>query len=386
MLPGSFGPKACGKLVRSRRDYWTFIPDPLPPKLELAPLVGLVEQASHAVGNLKGAGMRLPNPHMLTNPFVRREAVLSSKIEGTQASFSDLLFFEAASNEPARAPDVKEVANYVEAVSYGLERMKTLPLSLRLCREIHERVMAANPHATPGQFRETQNWIGPPGCTLDEAVYVPPPVEEMLECLARWEAFLHEPGDLPVLIQAALMHYHFEAVHPFVDGNGRVGRLLLTLFFAERGVMPEPLLYLSAFFEKHRLDYYRLLLEVSTHGRWREWLEFFLRGVRAQAAEAIRRVDRLLKLQDEYNALALGQGRAGGSLARLVAKLFLAPALTVRQAQTTLGVTFAAAQGNVDRLVSLGIVREITGKERNRIYLADAIYAAAFEDLPEEGS
>jgi Fic family protein len=264
--------------------------------------------------------------------------------------------------------------------------MKTLPLSLRLCCEIHERLMAGNPGATPGEFRKSQNWIGPPGATLNEAVYVPPPLEEMTECLKGWERFLHDRGALPVLIQAALIHYHFEAIHPFIDGNGRVGRLLLSLFLAERGVMPLPLLYLSAFFEKHRNDYYTLLLEVSTKGEWRPWVEFFLRGVREQAREAMFRVERLLSLQASYSALALQQGRAGGSLVKLVGELFLAPAINVRQAQEALGITFAAAQSNIDRLVALGVLREVTGRERNRIYLAEKIYEAAFEEVPTEST
>lgn len=386
MIPAAFAQSAPGKVIHTARDYWAFVPAPLPPPgLDLGRLVGLVEEAGLAVGNLRGAGGRLPNPHMLIRPFIRREAVLSSKIEGTQTSFSDLLFFEAASSEPPRVPDVPEVVKYVQAVEFGLERMKTLPLSKRLCKEIHEKLMAGNAPATPGEFRRSQNWIGPPGCTLNEAVYVPPPVDEMEVCMDRWETFLHDRGGIPIVIQAALIHYHFEAVHPFVDGNGRVGRLLVSLFLAERGLMPQPLLYLSAFFEKHRNDYYRLLLDVSTKGDWIPWLEFFLRGVRTQAVEAMVRVERLLSLQATYDAIALKQGRAGGSLATLVRSLFLSPALTIRQAQATLGITFAAAQKNVDRLVSLGILEEATGKERNRIYFAPKIFKAAFEEVSDEG-
>ncbi|GAC1352519.1 MAG: Fic family protein [Polyangiales bacterium] len=381
MLPAAFLPGAPGKVLKTRLHYCAFVPHPLPPHLDLSPTAGLLEEAGLALGSLRGAGARLPNPHILIRPFVRREAVLSSRIEGTQTSFSDLLFFEAASNETPRAPDVPEVVNYVRAVEHGIARLHELPLSLRLCREIHETIMTGHPHATPGAFRTSQNWIGPPGCTLNEATYVPPPPDEMSTCLRDWEKFLHARDTLPVLVQAALIHYQFEAIHPFVDGNGRVGRLLVALFLAERKIMPQPLLYLSAFFEKYRDDYYRLLLDVSTKGHWNNWIQFFLRGVRTQAEEALLRVDKLLTLQERYTKLSLAQGRAGASLAKLVGELFLSPATTVRQAERLLDVTFAAAQKNVNRLVNLGILREVTGKERHRIYLAEEIFRAAFEEI-----
>jgi len=334
------------------------------------------------VGNLKGAGRQLPNPLMLLRPFIRREAVLSSRIEGTRASFSDLLFFEAAPEAPPTAPDVGEVANYVTALEAGMKALEKLPLSLRLCRELHRTLMQGLPHATPGEFRRTQNWIGPAGCTLNEAVFVPPPVDRMHACLNAWERFLNEPHP-PVLVQAALMHYQFEAIHPFVDGNGRVGRLLITLLLAERGLLPEPLLYLSAFFEKHRKNYYEHLTKVSTSGAWAEWIAFFLRGVRTQADDAVRRSEMLLDLRQRYRDKALAGGR-GASLAKLVDFLFVQPAITVRAAEQALDVTFRAAQRNVDRLVELGILAEVTGRERYRIYSAREIARVAMEDLPED--
>ncbi len=383
MLPEVFGSAASGKVIRTPRNYWAFVPNPLPPKLDLGALAPLVEEAGHAVGSLKGAGGQLPNPLMLIRPFLRREAVLSSRIEGTQTSYSDLLFFEAAPEAPTTAPDVGEVANYVMAVEHGLKMLATLPLSLRLCRELHGVLMKGSTHATPGEFRRTQNWIGPPGCSLNEAAFVPPPLEHMDDCLNAWERFLNEQHP-PVLVQAALMHYQFEAIHPFVDGNGRVGRLLVTLLLAERGLMPQPLLYLSAFFERHRADYYELLMKVSTSSTWLEWIAFFLRGVRTQAVDAMKRSERLLVLRTQYREKALAGGR-GASLAKLVDLLFVQPAISIRSAQEALGVTFRAAQQNVDRLVELGLVEEVTGRERYRIYLARAIARAASEDLPEEG-
>ena len=212
---------------------------------------------------------------------------------------------------------------------------------------------------------------------------MPPPIEQMNECLNAWERFLNEQHP-PVLVQAALMHYQFEAIHPFVDGNGRVGRLLITLLLAERGLMPQPLLYLSAFFERHRSDYYELLMKVSTSSTWLEWIAFFLRGVRTQAVDAMKRSERLLALRTQYREKALAGGR-GASLAKLVDLLFVQPAISIRSAQEALGVTFRAAQQNVDRLVELGLVEEVTGRERYRIYLARAIARVASEDLPEDG-
>ncbi len=384
MIPSNFKKGASGRIIAHPRGYHTFVPHPLPPAISLDPLASLIEEASHAVGNLKGAGHRLPNPHMFVRPFIRREAVLSSKIEGTQTSFSDLLFFEAAPT--ATAPDdAPEVLNYIHAVEFGMERLKHLPLSLRLCRELHEKLMAGTrgEHAEPGEFRKRQNWIGAPGSTLSEAAYVPPPVDEMRLALGDWEKHLHAKVG-STLVQAAQLHYQFEAIHPFIDGNGRLGRLLITLFLADRKLLPQPLLYLSAFFERHRSAYYEHLMAVSTSGRWVEWIEFFLRGVRTQANEAVQRIERLLDLEKKYRALVLGKGKAAGSLVKLIDALFFhTPVLTVRQAQEILGSTFASGQKNIDRLIDLGILREVSGNSRNRVYFAREIYALALEDLPE---
>src|SRR5436190_19969907 len=243
-----------GRRVRCAGGHTAFVPDPLPPELEWTPtLVRALSDADRLVGRLAGEGRRLPNPHVLIRPFVRREAVLSSRIEGTRATLGELLAAEAGAAVDRSPADLREVANYVVALEHGLKRLKTLPLSLRLTRELHAKLMTGvrGAHATPGVFRTTQNWIGPPGCTLANAMYVPPPPDVLVECLSAWEKFLHDHS-LPVLVQAALMHVQFEAIHPFVDGNGRVGRLLITLLLVEREVLPAPLLYLSAFFEATR--------------------------------------------------------------------------------------------------------------------------------------
>src|SRR5437899_1748008 len=239
-----------GRWIRTLEGYRAFYPSPLPPRIEWTqPLAVAIANASTMVGKLAGEGRRLPNPHVLIRPFIRREAVFSSRIEGTQSTLGELLASEAGAAVERSPEDLREVANYVTALEYGIERLKTLPLSLRLVRELHERLMAGvrGSHATPGEFRRSQNWIGKPGATLNQASYVPPPPDALGEQLASWERFLHDRTQ-PPLVHAALMHYQFEAIHSFLDGNGRVGRLLITLLLCEREILPAPLLYLSAVF------------------------------------------------------------------------------------------------------------------------------------------
>lgn len=266
MLAENFKANSPGQLVKTAQGYLAFVPAPLPPALELSwELVSRLSAAERAISQLAGVGRILPNPHLLIGSFIRRESVLSSRIEGTRASLSDLFFFEAEGERSQAQGDVQEVANYVKAMNYGLSRLNDFPVSLRLIREIHERMMAGvgGGHLTPGEFRRSQNWIGPSGCTLMDATFVPPPVEEMLRALDEFEKYLHTNSELPLLIRLALIHYQFEAIHPFLDGNGRIGRLLLTLLLCHHEVLPQPLLYLSAFFERNREEYYRLLLGVS---------------------------------------------------------------------------------------------------------------------------
>ena len=272
--------------------YSAFVPAPLPPKLEWTPrLIGVLSEADRLIGRLSGEGGRLPNPHILMRPFVRREAVLSSKIEGTQATLGELLASEAGAVVERSPEDLREVGNYVVALEHGISLLRELPLCVRLVRELHEKLMegARGQHAAPGLFRTTQNWIGKPGSTLATATFIPPPPGEVEPCLAAWERFLHE-SDLPPLVTIALAHYQFEAIHPFLDGNGRVGRLLITLFLIERKILPTPLLYLSAFFEAARRDYYESLRGVSDRGAWLDWLEYFLLGVARMSEDAFRAV------------------------------------------------------------------------------------------------
>jgi Fic family protein len=309
---------------------------------------------------------------LLIYPFVRKEAVLSSRIEGTQSSLSDLLLFEATKAEKQR--DVKEVQNYVHAIEYGLKRLEELPLSLRLIRELHAILMEGvrGEQATPGEFRQSQNWIGPPGCTLDDATFMPPPVAEMKESLDQLEKFLHADTQLPPLVELALIHYQFETIHPFLDGNGRIGRLLITLFLCQRSILNKPLLYLSAFFERHRQEYYDRLLEVSQRGAWRQWLEFFLQAVVTQSDDAVRRARRLLDLHRTYYQTSLGKHLPPTAM-KLVELIFVKPVLNARVTQESLKVTYPGAQKAINALVEQGILAEITGGKRNKVYEARRI-------------
>lgn len=375
-------------LVRTPQGFLAFAPPPLPPPLVLDwQLVDDLSVAHQALGELAGAARNLPNPRLLMGPFVRREAVLSSRIEGTQASLSDLLFFEAASGTESDAPDVREVANYVAALEHGLDRLHELPVSLRLLREVHAKLMEGvrGGDRTPGEFRRDQVWIGPPGAPPAEATFVPPPVPEMTAALAGLEAYLHEPSGLPLLVRLALVHYQFEAIHPFRDGNGRVGRLLISILLVAEGAMPWPLLYLSAFFERNRADYYQLLLRVSQAGAWTEWLQFFLRGVAGQSRDASARSAALLDLRRAWHR-RLQTARSSALLLRLVDDLFSSPALTIPGAARRLGVTQRSAGLNVGKLVRAGILSEATGRRRNRIFLATDIARIAEADFERRGS
>jgi Fic family protein len=378
MNPEEFRASTSGKVIRTSEGYWAFVPHPLPPPIEYdREMIRLVSDADRGLGRLAGIGQLLPNPHLLIAPYVRREAVLSSRIEGTQASLSDLLLFEAAEGELPRAPDVQEVQNYVRAMEYGLTRLESLPLSLRLVREIHARLMEGvrGEKKSPGEFRRIQNWIGPPGCSLADATFVPPPVPEMHTALDEWEKFLHNARDMPLLVQCALMHYQFEAIHPFVDGNGRVGRLLITFFLCERGELPQPLLYLSAFFEQHRAEYYARLLEVSRSGDWTGWITFFLRAIGTQASAAAEDSQRIIKLQQRYREL-LQKRTASGTAVAIMEELFVNPYVTTTRLTSRLNVSFPTVQAAIDWLVKADVLREITGRQRNRIYCADELLRA----------
>jgi len=345
----------------------------LPPKLTWTPeITRALSDADRLIGKLAGEGARLPNPHLLIRPFVRREAVLSSRIEGTRSSLGELLASEAGAAVERSPDDLREVGNYVVALEYGIKRLTSVPLSLRLTRELHERLMknVRGGYATPGQFRRSQNWIGPPGCTLMNAVYVPPPPSELMSCLGEWEKFLHDRS-LPPLVQAGMIHSQFEAIHPFVDGNGRVGRLLITLFLIERKILPSPLLYLSAFFEATRRDYYDRLQGATERGEWNEWLQYFLDGVARQSEDALSRAERINKLLDNWHKTIANVPLKIGNT--LIDHLAANPYLTLKRSAQRLNVAFTTVQRAVERLEKFGIVTEVSAAERNRVYCAKKI-------------
>lgn len=374
--PKEFDPSSPGRCIKIPTGYWAFIPHPLPPHIRYdTPLIHLLSEADRLLGELSGTGRLLANPYLLIDPYVRREAVSSSRIEGTQASLNDLFFFEASGRASQRAPDVREVRNYVRAMEYGIERLRDLPLSVRLIGEIHGILMKGvrGDHATPGEIRRSQNWIGPPGCSLQDAAYVPPPVEEMKSALSNWENYLHAETDTPPLIQCALMHYQFEAIHPFLDGNGRIGRLLITFFLWERGLLTQPLLYLSAFFDRFRDDYYARLLAVSKNGDWRSWIKFFLRGVIDQSKDALSDARRIIELHEKYKQRLEATKKIPESAYRLIEELFSNPVLSINGMSKKWGIPFNSVKTGVLRLVSLDILREETGRKRNKLYIASEL-------------
>ncbi len=381
MNPSTFS-RPNGRVIHAQTGFAAFLPNPLPPTLVWTHALALaMSEADRAIGALAGLSNALPDPHLLVQPFVRREAVLSSRIEGTRASLSDLYAFEAQQMQLFEPPtDVHEVHNYVAALEYGLKRVQTLPVSLRLLREIHARLMenVRGEHLTPGEFRRTPNWIGPAGSTLETAPFVPPPPAEMQQALGAFEAYLHAESDLPPLVRLGLVHYQFEAIHPFLDGNGRLGRLLVSLLLAVWDLVPQPVLYLSAYFESRRQAYYDHLMAVSQRSEWEEWLIFFLNGVTTQSQDAVRRIRRLQQLRERYRE-QVETTRAAARMLQVVDLVFARPLLTVSTVQSALKVQFPIAQRYIDRLVGMQILREITGRARNRVYQADEILSALDE-------
>ncbi len=369
------------KVGRGEAAYHAFVPNPLPPDLE--PNKGLwaaLSAADLAVGRLDGLGRDLPNPHLLIRPLIRREAVLSSRIEGTQADLSDIFAFEAGQRTlfPDKAPapeaDVREVYNYVRALEHGLKLRESLPVSLRFIREIHSILVhgVRGEHLTPGEFRTSPNWIGPENCTLNEATFVPPPPDEMDEVLDAFEKYVHAENEYPSLIRLAFIHYQFEAIHPFLDGNGRIGRLLLALLLVHWEILSQPLLYLSEFFERNRDLYCDLLMGVSQRGAWHDWVEFFLRAVAEQATVTADKARALLELQKRWRTL-LTKPRGSSLLPRLAESLLGMPVVTIPQVQETLGVTYRSAQLNVEKLADAGLLQEIAGAHPRAFFAPEVI-------------
>ena len=365
-----------------------FIPAPLPPEPPLCltgELQALLSDADRALGRLDGSIQTLPNPDLFVFMYVRKEAVLSSQIEGTQSSLQDVLAAEASILMPRLPRDTHEVINYVTAMNYGLKRLSDLPVSVRLIREIHRKLLhrVRGSRLAPGELRTSQNWIGPKGCTLNEAEFVPPPPREVPRVLGELEIFLHEPDDLPTVVRMGLVHAQFETIHPFLDGNGRMGRLLITFLLTKHGILQKPVLYLSHYFKRHRQMYYDRLQAVRDHGDWEGWLMFFLRGVSEVSAQATRTARRILELREEHRSAVTNHlGHAAGNGHRVLENLYQRPILSVAHVQEITGTSYSAANNLVARLADVGILQEVTGYKRNRLFRYDS-YIRIFDEDPE---
>jgi Fic family protein len=375
--PKDFNNQDAGKTILTQNGFWVFIPNPLPPKFDWTiSLIAINSEAERELSHLSVLVSNFSFPQLLIPSFIRSEAVISSRIEGTKASLVDLYTYEIS--QPSffeRTDDVREVHNYVKALEYGLERLKSLPVSLRLIRELHEKLMSGVRGGTlsPGEFRRSQNWIGYIGSTPSTATYVPPPVDEMNNALSELEKFIHMQSDMPPLIRGALIHYQFEAIHPFLDGNGRVGRLLIVLLLSEWGLMQNPMLNLSEYIERYRQQYYDLLLNVSQKGAWEEWIKFILRGIRDQSRAGVNRLERLRSLRSSYQSI-IDTNRNPKRMTKVVDFLFSRPILSVKQLSDELNLPVKTAGEYINLLVTKGLLKEITGKSRNRIYRADEIF------------
>jgi len=327
-----------------------------------------------ALGRLDGIATILPNPDLFVALYVRKEAVLSSQIEGTRATLLDIFDYETTGE---MVKDVDEIVNYVRAMNKGLKRLKTLPVSLRLIKEIHEELLKGvrGEHRTPGEFRTSQNWIGPPGSTIDNAVFVPPPPHDMQIALSDLEKFIHKKYDLPTLVKNALIHAQFETIHPFLDGNGRVGRLLITFLLVHNDILGKPLLYLSYYFRRHRQEYYDRLSNIRDNGDWEGWLKFFLRGVYEISKQSTEAAQKILSLQERDRARIVHSPNG----LKLLNHLFMNPLITIHEIRRLTGISHATAGRLVKQMIKLGILNEITGYARNRKFL----YKDYFDILKE---
>jgi len=387
MKPATFRAPDVGKIVYAADGYAAFVPAPLPPRLSYDDaLVLALSRADTALGELEGLGRTLPNPHLLINPYIRREAVLSSRIEGTHTTLAGLLRDEVDESTPRTFDgDLREVRNYVAALEYGMSQLGQLSLSLRMVRELHRRLLSGvrGQERTPGEFRRVQNVVGPPGSDEYTAPYVPPPAAYLDECLQDWEHFVHQRGVMPDLIQCALMHEQFEAIHPFNDGNSRLGRLLIMLFLLDRGRLSQPLFYPSAYIEAHRDAYYDALQRVRTDGDWPGWIHFFLAAVTETARAAIRQAGQLTDLREAYRVRLRDHPNA----LVLLDELFINPYMTFPRAMRVLGVSNPTARRAVTRLQEVGMLEQLPGRRYRQLFAALPILRIiAPEDDPDQAS
>jgi Fic family protein len=339
----------------------------------------LLSRADQSLGRLDGVARMLPEPDLFVAMYVRREAVYSSQIEGTQSTLDDVLEFELDKHGRDLPLDVEEVVNYIHAMNHGLQRLREFPLSLRLIREIHDRLLTGvrGAERLPGEFRTTQNWIGPANAPLRDATFIPPPPSHLADALGNLERFLHDEESLPDLLHCGVVHAQFETIHPFLDGNGRVGRLLITLLLCYRQVLQQPLLYISLYLRRHRQEYYDRLTAIRDRGDWEGWLRFFLRGVLETADEATRTAQSIVALREQHRSL-LQEKKMGANAFRLIDVLFEHPIVNSILIRDSLEIAPGTAQSLLARFCELGILREITGAERNRRYRYDA-YIDLFE-------
>ena len=378
-----------GRYVQQIEGYRAFIPAPLPPDPPVqmdAELTRLLSDADRALGRLDGAASVLPNPELFVAMYVRQEAVLSSQIEGTQSTLEDVLEFEIDAKGRDHPKDIEEVVNYIHALQHGLERLESLPLSLRLIREIHEKLLQGvrGSHRTPGEFRTSQNWIGPSGCNLNNATFVPPPVHEMHSALGNLEGFLHDDKSLPALIHCGLAHAQFETIHPFLDGNGRVGRLLIAFLLCQQGILQRPLLYLSHYLKMHRAEYYDRLMAVRNDGNWEGWLKFFLRGIYEVSRSATTTARAILDMREAHRLLLMDRTGSPNAL-RLLDFLYTQPIVNIRLVEEQLGCAYLTASKLVEQFEELGLLVETTGRQRNRRFRYEP-YLAFFERLALVGN
>jgi len=363
-----------GRYVRQTTGYRAFMPAPLPPDppVDIDPeMQTLLSDADRALGRLDGSIQTLPHPDLFVFMYVRKEAVLSSEIEGTQASINDLLKAEAEVFDAQTPRDVDEVLNYVKAMNHGLSRLPELPMSVRLIREIHERLLEGVRGHTlqPGELRRSQNWIGPQGSNLMTATFIPPPHNEVPQALSDWERFIHDDDHVPALLKIGLAHAQFETIHPFLDGNGRVGRLLITFFLCNKGLLQKPVLYLSHYFKQNRTEYYQRLQNVRDLGDWENWLKFFLRGVGSVAAQATETARQIVSLRETHRALITEQfGSGAGRASKLLESLYKRPSVTVNDARDLLGISYANANNMIEKFREHEMLFEITGNARNRVF------------------
>lgn len=368
--------KRAGYYINQLKGYKAFIPLSLPPRPNIEydnDMRSLISQADRALGRLDGATDNLPNPDLFIFMYIKKEALHSSQIEGTQGSLSDVLNYEKNIEKSIiNKGEVGEVLNYIAAMNHGITRLEELPVSKRLIREIHEYLIkdVRGYDLTPGEFRASQNWIGPEGCTLEEASFVPPPPEDMMKSLEDLERFIHEKDEIPMLVKVGLVHAQFETIHPFLDGNGRVGRLLITFLLCSEKILSRPALYLSAFFKQYKSEYYQRLQNVRDKGDWENWLKFFLRGVYEVSLEAARTSRSIVDLREKHRSMIMEQlpSSASGNAIKLLEHLYDIPFITVNDAVSILDVSYANANKSVANLERLGILIERTGKQRNREY------------------